>query len=134
MSRKARLAAGLLLVALAGGCSSDEPGGPGTPAATAPAGSATPVDDPPGMITCRRLATAVGDATLMDAGVIDAIVAAADTADAPVADAALRLAEAYAAARKAAGTAAEPDAIAAVSAAAVDMSNVCADSGLASAG
>ena len=135
MPRKVTLAVLLVAAAVLGGCSPDAPDAPaGTPtgAGGSPTVSATVADDPPGMITCRRLATAVSGGTLMDAGVIDAILTAADTADAPVADAAVRLSEAYAAARTAAGTAAEPDAVAAVSAAAVDMSNVCADSGLAS--
>jgi hypothetical protein len=66
----------------------------------------------------------------MDPGVIDDIVAASDTADAPVADAAGRLASAYAAAVASKGGAKEPDAVAAVSEAAADMSGVCNDSGL----
>jgi hypothetical protein len=74
--------------------------------------------------------TAVDDATLMQPGVVDVIARASATADAPVGDAAQRLASAYAAAAAARGTDTEPDAVAAVSAAGADMSQVCADSGL----
>jgi hypothetical protein len=105
------------------------------PASAGLAGAASmAVDDPPGTNTCTLLGAAVAQGTLMDAGVVDAVAAAAGTADAPVADAAHRLATAYAAAVAAHGADGEPDAIAAVSAAATDMSGVCADSGLRSAG
>jgi hypothetical protein len=70
----------------------------------------------------------------MEPGVVDRIVAASSTADAPVADAAQRLAAAYAKATTSKGTSQEPDAVAAVSAAAADMAGVCAESGLESAG
>jgi hypothetical protein len=93
-----------------------------------------PADDPPGTNTCRLLAAAIGKSSLMDAGVVDAIAAASGTADAPVADAAGRLATAYGKAVKARGTTGEPDAVAGVSAAAADMSKICADSGLRTAG
>ncbi|GAA2859100.1 hypothetical protein Acy02nite_23110 [Actinoplanes cyaneus] len=107
---------------------------PGTPApAPSPVVSAAPADDPPGTLTCRALAAAVRDASLMEPGVIQAVVAAGGTADAPVADAAAALDEAYRKAVLSHGTQSEPDAIAAVSAAAADMSQVCADSGLDSA-
>jgi hypothetical protein len=70
----------------------------------------------------------------MEPGVVDHIATAASTADAPVADAAQRLAAAYAKATTSKGTSQEPDAVAAVSAAAADMAGVCAESGLESAG
>lgn len=95
---------------------------------------AAPVDDPPGTITCARLAAAITDASLMTPGVIDEIARTSATADAPVADAAQRLVTAYADAAAAVGTTMEPDAVAAVSAAAADMSGVCADSGLQTVG
>lgn len=103
-----------------------------TPEAPAPAPSvsAAPSDDPPGLLTCRELAVAVRDASLMEPGVVQSVVAASGTADAPVADAAAALGQAYAQALSSHGTQSEPDAIAAVSAAAADMSQVCADSGL----
>jgi hypothetical protein len=97
------------------------------------AGSPAP-DDPPGSNTCHLLLAAVGSATLMEPGVVGSIATASSTADAPVADSALRLATAYAAAVTAKGTAGEPDAIAAVSAAGAEMSGVCDDSGLATVG
>ena len=92
------------------------------------------MDDPPGTITCHKLAAAVANAALMEPGVVDDIVAASSTADAPVADSAHRLAATYASALTAKGSAGEPDAIAAVSAAGADMSGVCADSGLETVG
>jgi hypothetical protein len=92
------------------------------------------VDDPPGTITCHKLAEAVANATLMEPGVVDEIVAASSTADAPVADSAHRLAATYASALTAKGSDSEPDAVAAVSAAGADMSGVCDDSGLETVG
>ena len=92
------------------------------------------MDDPPGTITCDKLAEAVANSTLMEPGVVDDIVAASSTADAPVADSAHRLAAAYASALTATGSDGEPDAIAAVSAAGADMSGICADSGLETVG
>ncbi|TWG10682.1 hypothetical protein FHX34_107176 [Actinoplanes teichomyceticus] len=65
---------------------------------------------------------------------IQEITDASATADAPVADAATALARAYEKAVASHGSAGEPDAVAAVSAAAADMSQVCADSGLDAAG
>jgi hypothetical protein len=131
MSRFAVLVA-IALSAATMGCS-DRPA-PESPA-TVPSApvSAALVDDPPGRLTCRRLADAVRDASLMQPGVIQAIVAAGGTADAPVADAAAALGQAYQQALTSHETQSEPDAIAAVSAAAADMSQVCADSGLDSA-
>ncbi|HEV7961174.1 MAG TPA: hypothetical protein VGP57_01420 [Actinoplanes sp.] len=130
--------AGLVLLVAAGGagCSADAPpaAAPSAAATPSPSASVTEVDDPPGTITCHKLAEAVTTATLMDPGVVDGIVAASSTADAPVADSAHRLATAYASALTARGTDGEPDAIAAVSAAGADMSGVCDDSGLETVG
>ncbi|WP_436523134.1 hypothetical protein [Actinoplanes sp. HUAS TT8] len=120
----------LLLSAGLAACGDDQT--PGSPA-PAPSASSAPVDDPPGLLTCRALATAVREASLMQPGVIQGIVAVSGTADAPVADAATALGQAYAKALASHETQSEPDAIAAVSAAAADMSQVCADSGLDSA-
>jgi hypothetical protein len=142
----------VVLALLAGGCSPgstgssrDDSAGDGpSPAPVAPGSAAAPggdaegdpsastalVDDPPGLITCGQVVAALRDGTLMDPGVVDRIAAAGSTADAPVADAASALAGAYAAALTEAGRPGEPDAVAAVSAAAADMSGVCADSGL----
>ncbi|BFU46707.1 hypothetical protein [Krasilnikovia sp. MM14-A1004] len=121
-----------LLAPLLAGCSG---GGTAPPATTpSPASASAAVDDPPGTITCAKLARAIADATLMQPGVVDDIVAASATADAPVADAARRLGEAYAAAVASHGTDNEPDAVAAVSASAAEMSQVCVDSGLETAG
>jgi hypothetical protein len=91
-------------------------------------------DDPPGSIACARLADAIADASLMDDGVVAGVAAVSATADAPIADAAERLATAYAEAVAARSTDAEPDAVAAVSAAAADMAGVCSDSGLSTTG
>ncbi|MBG0563021.1 hypothetical protein [Actinoplanes aureus] len=124
MARFVRIAAVLALVL--GGCSS-----PATPESSSSGSTGpSPVDDPPGLITCLEVAAALRDATLMDPGVVDRIAASSATADAPVADAATALADAYAQAVAARGSAAEPDAIAAVSIAAADMSRTCGDSGL----
>lgn len=141
----ATLAAALLLVA---GCARDKSSPPvkQSPAqSAAPSAAAQPPAPPsvptaeasgalPGTRTCAALGTAITQATLMDPGVVGGIVAAAATADAPVSDAAQRLAAAYAKAVAAKGTPQEPDAVAAVSAAASDMSGVCQESGLESAG
>jgi hypothetical protein len=91
-------------------------------------------DDPPGTVTCAQLAVAITAGSLMAPGVVDGIVAASRTADAPLADAADRLDAAYRTAVAAAGKDDEPDKIAAVGAAASDMSGVCADSGLQTVG
>jgi hypothetical protein len=66
----------------------------------------------------------------MNPSVVDAIVAASASADAPIADAARRLGDAYRKALSSSGTADEPDAVAAVSAAGAEMSTVCGESGL----
>ncbi len=92
------------------------------------------VDNPPGANTCALLGAAIKRSTLMEAGVVDGINRASSTADAPVADAAARLATVYAVAVAAHGKADEPDRVAAVSAAASDLSGVCTDSGLATDG
>jgi hypothetical protein len=92
------------------------------------------IDDPPGTLTCAALATAIADSSLMAPGVVDGVVRSSGTADAPVADAAQRLGAAYAVAISSAGTDQEPDAVAAVGAAASDMSSVCSDSGLRTVG
>jgi hypothetical protein len=125
----------VLAVALLAGCADDTAPGPAAPVS----GSAAPevsasADQPPGAIICARLAAAIERSTLMEPGVIDEIERAAGTADAPVADAAGRLAAAYSAAVNASGAPDEPDRIAAVSAAASDMSGVCRDSGLETVG
>ncbi len=123
-------------VALLSGCSGDaEPA-----AAPSVASSAVVPDDPaatedvPGALACRTLIVAVRDGTLMTPGVVDGIVQASTAADAPIAEAAQRLAAAYAGAVSAAGTESEPDAVAAVSAAGVEMSTVCDESGLETVG
>jgi hypothetical protein len=110
------------------------PSAPATAAASAARPTAEPDDAPPGTRTCAELGAAIKGATLMQPGVVDRIVAASSTADAPVGDAAQRLATAYAGATAAQGGAQEPDAVAAVSAAAADMDGVCNESGLESAG
>ena len=110
------------------------PSAPATVSAAAVLPTAEPDGAPPGTETCAELGTAVSEATLMQPGIVDRIVAASAPADAPVADAARRLATAYAAAIAAKGAAREPDAVAAVSAAAADMDGVCNESGLESSG
>jgi hypothetical protein len=92
------------------------------------------LNDPPGAIACAKLAAAITHASLMEDGVVADIATASTEADAPLADAAQRLASAHAAATQARGSADEPDATAAVSAAAADMHGVCADSGLTTTG
>ena len=126
----------VVAVALQAGCGDDA--APAPVASTEP-GSAAPdvsasADNPPGAITCARLAAAIERSTLMEPGVVDEIDRASDTADAPVADAAGRLAAAYSAAVNSSGAPDEPDRVAAVSAAASDMSGVCRDSGLETVG
>jgi hypothetical protein len=109
--------------------------GPGPSALPAYPGQAPPAaDNPPGLITCAQLAAAIAAGSLMTPGVVDGIANAAETADAPVADAARRLKNSYDQAVAAKNKANEPDAVAAVSAAASDMSGVCADSGLRTVG
>ncbi|WP_244875967.1 hypothetical protein [Winogradskya consettensis] len=129
------LSAGALaaLLGLLGACTAD------TARTTAPAPAPSPsvspaVDEPPGSLACAKVIAAVRDATVMMPGVADTILQATGTADAPVADAAQRLAEAFTAAVQAQGAEDEPDKIAAVSAAAAEMVEICRDSGLESAG
>jgi hypothetical protein len=142
-----RLVGALVVVLLAAGCGGkdhDVPAVSAAPSASAspvaspvddPPGSvASAVDDPPGSVACTRLAAAVAAGSLMEPHVVDDIAAASRTADAPLADAAERLATAYGSAVAAAGKADEPDKIAAVAAAASDMSGVCGESGLRTAG
>lgn len=124
----------MLTVVLVAGCSGGSPAPAPAPAVPSAAGSPSAVDDPPGTVACGLLGVAVRDATLMRPGVVDAVGAAGATADAPVLEAADRLAAAYRAAVASRGTDREPDAVAAVSAAAAEMSGVCADSGLETAG
>jgi enoyl-CoA hydratase/carnithine racemase len=113
------------------------PGGTGLPAVPGLASAAPSVEPdsaPPGTLTCAELGKAIKQASVMQPGVVDRIVAASASADAPVADAAQRLATAYAKAVASKNTADEPDAVAAVSAAAADMDGVCGESGLESVG
>ncbi|MCU7722895.1 hypothetical protein ODJ79_04140 [Actinoplanes sp. KI2] len=91
-------------------------------------------DDVPGSIACARLAAAIEGGSFMVPGVTGGIAAAAATADAPLADAARRLDDAYRAALAARNKPDEPDKVAAVAAAASDMSGVCAASGLETVG
>jgi hypothetical protein len=131
-------AGSLVLALLAGasavpaGCSPPPVRSPAVGPAPAPTGKdgLAEADEPPGTNTCHQLRLAITDATLLVPGVVDSIVQASSTADAPVADAAQRMAAAYAAAVTAKGSDSEPDAVAAVSAAAAAMSGVCDDSGL----
>jgi hypothetical protein len=125
----------LVLTALAGCSGTDSAPEPAPPSAS-PSIEASPLpeDDPPGTLTCAALAAAIADSSLMAPGIVDGIVTTSATADAPVADAAQRLATAYAQAVAAAGQDTEPDAVAAVGAAASDMSTVCSDSGLQTVG
>jgi hypothetical protein len=124
----------LCAVALLSGCSPDtDTAMPSSSPAPVPADpSAT--DDVPGTLACKALIDAVRDGTLMTPGVVDGITQASSTADAPIADSAQRLAAAYAKAVSARGTDGEPDAVAAVSAAGVEMSTVCNESGLETVG
>ena len=113
------------------GCAAQSPTVTAPAAAPSPSPSVDPGDDdPPGTQSCHLLATAVADGTLMDPGVVDGIVRAGATADAPLVDAGHRLATAYAAAVAAKDATGEPDKIAAVSEAGVEMTKVCEDSGL----
>jgi len=140
------------VVALLAGCGRDATA-PSTPASTAPTSlapgvanatepsgtgapqsSVEPFGAPPGTLTCAELGDSIRRASLMQQGVVDGIIRTSGTADAPVASAAQRLAAAYAVAVVAKGSEGEPDAVAAVSAAAVDMQGVCEQSGLATTG
>lgn len=115
---------------LLAGCSDKAP----TRSAPAPisgeAITSAAVDEPPGLNACTLLGNAIGRSTLMDSEVVDRIVIASATAGAPVAGAGQRLGVAYRKAIASKGTVGEPDAIAGVSGAAADMSEICADSGL----
>jgi PBP1b-binding outer membrane lipoprotein LpoB len=132
MPRSSLLALVVGCAVLLAGCSDEAAPAP----AASPTVAAAPsqVEETPGLQACRTLTTAVEDGTLMNPGVVDRVVRASATADAPVSDAAQRLAAAYASAMAARGMEAEPDAVAAVSAAAADMSGVCDDSGLTTSG
>ncbi|WP_127504458.1 hypothetical protein [Actinoplanes solisilvae] len=123
----------IAVIALSG-CDGAAPQEAAPAPASSPAAPSAAVDDPPGALTCAALATAIAQSSLMVAGVVDDVVRSSATADAPVADAAERLGVAYAKAVSAAGTEQEPDAVAAVGAAASDMSSVCSDSGLKTVG
>ncbi|MCA2215444.1 hypothetical protein [Jidongwangia harbinensis] len=115
---------------LLGACTDDATPPPSAASVTGSPAEAPVTEETPGLLACGTLSTAVTDGTLMTPGVVDGIVRASATADAPVADAAQRLAAAYASAVAASGMESEPDAVAAVSAAAADMTGVCDDSGL----
>ena len=142
----------IAVVALLAGCGKNATA-PSTPASAAPAQlvsgspsvvepsgagvvppSVEPSGAPPGTLTCAELGGAIQRASLMQPGVVDGIVRTSGTADAPVADAAQRLVAAYVSAVAAKGSDSEPDAVAAVSAAAADMEGVCEQSGLATTG
>ena len=120
----------LIAGGLLAGCS--HPHTEPTTAATSAAPS--PPGDPSGAVACGKAISAVRAATLMDPGVITDIATAAGPADAPIADAAQRLSKAYTAAVAAHDKDTEPDAIAAVSAAAAELVTICNDSGLETAG
>jgi hypothetical protein len=123
----------VLVCLLLAGCGS-EAGPAGVPVMESPSVVPSVSDDPPGSLACARLGTAIGQGSFMTPGVVDEIVAASATADAPLADAASRLGDAYRAAIAANGKADEPDKVAAVGAAASDMSGVCQASGLRTVG
>ncbi|MFI7541520.1 hypothetical protein [Actinoplanes sp. NPDC049599] len=131
-SPSATLLVALLTAALLTGCS--DPATQQPPTAALSAAPATSADDPPGAIACGKAIRAVREATLMNPGIITDITNAAATADAPVADAAARLSTAYTDAVAAHNKNTEPDAIAAVSAAAAELVEICNDSGLETAG
>jgi len=140
-SLSALLSYALIVPFLIPGCSGppDNPpapaiSGPASTPAVEPSAVEPSADEPPGAIACGKAALAVRDATLMNPGVITDITRASGTADAPVADAAQHLSEAYTEAAGAHGTGAEPDAVAAVSAAAAELLKICSDSGLAAVG
>ena len=120
------------------GCSDPSPkptaAAPSAPGSEPSGAAAAQADEPPGAIACGKAVRAVRDATLMNPGVITDIVAATGTADAPVADAARDLSAAYSKAVAAHDTDAEPDAVAAVSAAAAELVQICDDSGLETVG
>ncbi len=126
----------LCAVVLLSSCSGDaEPTAPPPSAVAAPVpADPSATEDVPGTLACRTLISAVREGTLMSPGVVDEVTRAGTTADAPIADSAQRLAAAYAKAVSARGTENEPDAVAAVSAAGSEMSTVCGESGLETAG
>jgi len=132
----------MLSVLIAGstvaGCSDPSPeptaAAPSAPGSEPSGAAAAQADEPPGAIACGKAVRAVQDATLMNPGVITDITAATGTADAPVADAAQNLSAAYNKAVAAHDTDAEPDAVAAVSAAAAELVKICDDSGLETVG
>lgn len=130
----------MLLVLLAGltGCgghtgSAVSPVAPPVSSAAATSAAATSADEA-GRQACDLLKQAVDGATLMNPGVVQAIRAASSAADAPMSDAAGRLLMAYTTAVAAHGRDNEPDAVAAVSRAAVEMKQTCADAGLETVG
>jgi len=92
------------------------------------------VDSPLGVLACARSTAAIDAGSFRTPGVVDEIVAASATADAPPADAADRWGASSRAAVGATSEPDEPDKIAAVGAAASDMSDVCAASGRRSSG
>jgi hypothetical protein len=124
----------LIAGSLTAGCSHEAHEPTSALPSAAPSAPTAPVDDPPGAIVCGKAVRAVRAATLMDPGVVTDISTAAGTADAPVADAVQALSAAYTEAVAAHDTDAEPDAVAAVSAAAADLVEICGDSGLETAG
>jgi hypothetical protein len=124
----------ILVVLMVAGCSSESASEKAAQAPSAVVTSGADADDPPGAITCGHVIDAARDGTLMVDGVVAEILATSDTADAPVADAARRLSEGYQAAVAAHGAADEPDKVAAVSARAAEMVDVCRDSGLETTG
>ena len=124
----------VVVALMAGGCSREAPRR-SAPASSAPiAADPSATEDVPGKTACVALVTAVRDATLMAPGVVNGVASASTNADAPIADAGQRLGAAYEAAVSAFGTDGEPDAVAAVSAVAVEMSRVCEESGLGTVG
>jgi hypothetical protein len=108
--------------------------GPSSASPSSATASGPPADDPPGTRACAKASRALRDGTVMNPGVVTDITTAAATADAPVLEAAQALAAAYTKAVAAHGADAEPDAIAAVSAAAAELTRICAASGLEVAG
>lgn len=130
------MAVGLTVWGLVAGCGG-EPLAPISPEPALPASAtatATATGDPAGAQACELVEQAVQEATLMDPGVVDGILAAEAAAEPAVSAAARALRAAHVAALAARGGATEPDAVAAVSSAGVDMAAVCRQSGLRPAG
>jgi hypothetical protein len=124
-----------MITILLAGCSGGSPATLPTVAGPPNAASASaPPDQTPGAAACALLSEAVDAASLMQPGVADAIAVASRAAGAPVDAAGGKLAAAYRAAVASLGTDGEPDAVAAVSAAGADMTTVCVDAGLETAG